>query len=274
MRIRITHDTTYTYSEPVSAAIQLLRLTPRGHDGQRVIAWNIETDCKGRLIKREDWYGNIMHSLYASGPIDHIGLKVVGEVETTEVDGIIRGGPERFPEIFYLRSTTSDATRSSHERVWEGIRRADRVGATKRRTPSWASFMTGCDSTRRQRPQPRRRAKLSPRDTVSVRISRTSSLRLPVMPGCRRAMCPGYLHKEGEFVQQAGHAWAEVFVSDLGWVSFDATNGVCATEHYVRLATGLDYLDAAPVRGTYYGVSREDLDVSLRIEGAGQSQTQ
>ena len=84
----------------------------------------------------------------------------------------------------------------------------------------------------------------------------------------------GYLHKEGESVQQAGHAWAEVFVSDLGWVSFDATNGVCATEHYVRLATGLDYLDAAPVRGTYYGVSREDLDVSLRIEGAGQSQTQ
>lgn len=75
-------------------------------------------------------------------------------------------------------------------------------------------------------------------------------------------------------MQQAGHAWAEVFVSDLGWVSFDATNGVCATEHYVRLATGLDYLDAAPVRGTYYGVSREDLDVSLRIEGAGQSQTQ
>jgi transglutaminase-like putative cysteine protease len=72
--------------------------------------------------------------------------------------------------------------------------------------------------------------------------------------------------------QEAGHAWAEAYVSDLGWVSFDPTNGVSATEHYVRLAIGLDYLDAAPVRGSYYGVSREALDVSLRIEGARQSQ--
>ena len=135
MRIRITHDTTYTYSEPVSAAIQLLRLTPRGHDGQRVIAWNIETDCKGRLIKREDWYGNIMHSLYASGPIDHIGLKVVGEVETTEVDGIIRGGPERFPEIFYLRSTPLTQLDPAMREFGEEIRRADRVGATKGARP-------------------------------------------------------------------------------------------------------------------------------------------
>jgi transglutaminase-like putative cysteine protease len=273
MRIRITHDTTYTYSEPVSAAIQLLRLTPRGHDGQRVIAWNIETDCKGRLIKREDWYGNIMHSLYASGPIDHIGLKVVGEVETTEVDGIIRGGPERFPEIFYLRSTPltqlDPAMREFGEesvgQIGSALQKAhalmgklhDRLRfdteATTSTTSASEAFAAGHGVCQ---------------DFTHVFIATARHAGLPAR------YVSGYLHKEGESVQQAGHAWAEVFVSDLGWVSFDATNGVCATEHYVRLATGLDYLDAAPVRGTYYGVSREDLDVSLRIEGAGQSQTQ
>ena len=30
MRIRITHETTYRYSEPVKSAVQILRLTPRG----------------------------------------------------------------------------------------------------------------------------------------------------------------------------------------------------------------------------------------------------
>jgi len=30
MRIRITHETVYSYSEPAKSAIQLLRLTPRG----------------------------------------------------------------------------------------------------------------------------------------------------------------------------------------------------------------------------------------------------
>ncbi|MFD0460598.1 transglutaminase family protein [Microvirga aerilata] len=82
----------------------------------------------------------------------------------------------------------------------------------------------------------------------------------------------GYLHKPGEVEQGAGHAWAEAYISGLGWVSFDPANAISATEHYVRLAIGLDYLDAAPVRGSYYGITREALDVRLRIESARQAQ--
>ena len=43
----------------------------------------------------------------------------------------------------------------------------------------------------------------------------------------------GYLHKPGEVEQEAGHAWVEAYIPDLGWVSFDPTNAVSATEHYV-----------------------------------------
>ncbi len=53
--------------------------------------------------------------------------------------------------------------------------------------------------------------------------------------------------------QDAGHAWAEAYVPDLGWVAFDPANGTCTTDAYVRVAVGLDYLGAAPVRGTRYG---------------------
>ena len=35
-------------------------------------------------------------------------------------------------------------------------------------------------------------------------------------------------------------------LTDLGWVSFDPTNRVCATEAYIRTATGLDYAEAGP----------------------------
>ena len=49
MRIRITHETTYRYSDPVKSAIQLLRLTPRGHDGQTVLSWAIDAWALGRL---------------------------------------------------------------------------------------------------------------------------------------------------------------------------------------------------------------------------------
>ena len=59
---------------------------------------------------------------------------------------------------------------------------------------------------------------------------------------------------------------------DLGWVGFDPANGISAGDAHVRVAVGLDYLGAAPIRG-----SRRrrlgDLDVKLTVESA-QVQTQ
>ena len=66
--------------------------------------------------------------------------------------------------------------------------------------------------------------------------------------------------------QEAGHAWAEAFVEYLGWVGFDPANGIGITQAYVRVAAGLDYLGAAPVRGTHYGGGGETLSLSVRIE--------
>jgi len=47
MRIRISHATTYAYDMPPTGVTQLLRLTPRDHDGQHVVAWRIDLseDC-------------------------------------------------------------------------------------------------------------------------------------------------------------------------------------------------------------------------------------
>jgi transglutaminase-like putative cysteine protease len=84
----------------------------------------------------------------------------------------------------------------------------------------------------------------------------------------------GHLAREGEAVEQdAAHAWAEAWVPDLGWIGFDAANGVCPTSSYVRVAIGLDYLGAAPVRGSRAGGGAETMDVRLRVSHAAlQSQ--
>jgi transglutaminase-like putative cysteine protease len=272
MRIRITHETTYRYSEPVKSAIQMLRLTPRGHDGQAILSWAIETDCNARLIRREDWYGNIMHSLFAEGPLDRVGLKAVGEVETTETDGVIRGGAERFPEIFYLRDTPltqvgagihefaeasaghlSSSLDKGHALMGaiRGRMRFD-TEATNSTTSAAEAFAAGHGVCQ---------------DFTHVFLAAARQLGMPAR------YVSGYLHKPGETEQTAGHAWAEAFIAGLGWVSFDPANGVSATEHYIRLAIGLDYLDAAPVRGSYHGVSDEALEVSLRLESSRQAQS-
>ena len=73
------------------------------------------------------------------------------------------------------------------------------------------------------------------------------------------------------------HAWAEAFLEGLGWVGFDPSNDVCPTEGYVRLVTGLDANEAAPLRGSVTGASETTLTAEVEViqsEGPSQSQQQ
>jgi hypothetical protein len=42
-------------------------------------------------------------------------------------------------------------------------------------------------------------------------------------------------------------------------------NGVCPTDCYVRLATGLDATSATPIRGMRHGIADEKLDVVVEV---------
>jgi transglutaminase-like putative cysteine protease len=81
--------------------------------------------------------------------------------------------------------------------------------------------------------------------------------------------------RDGAHFQQAGHAWAEAWVEDLGWVAFDPLNGISTDDAYVRIACGLDYRDAAPISGARAGGGGEQLAVEVRVsEAAVQGQSQ
>jgi transglutaminase-like putative cysteine protease len=105
MRIRIVHETRYRYERPVRGIIQHLRLAPRDHHGQHVLAWRIEPDMDGILRAEEDGYGNLVHVFSADGPAESLAIRVAGEVETSDLAGVVSGAVERVPEIFYLRDT-------------------------------------------------------------------------------------------------------------------------------------------------------------------------
>ena len=76
----------------------------------------------------------------------------------------------------------------------------------------------------------------------------------------------GYLMMNDRIQQDAGHAWAEVHVENIGWVGFDISNAISPDSRYVRVATGLDYREAAPVSGMRFGASSESLDVSIQVQ--------
>ena len=79
----------------------------------------------------------------------------------------------------------------------------------------------------------------------------------------------GYLHGEGS-IGEASHAWCELHVPNLGWVGFDASNGVCPDDRYVRIGSGFDAVDAAPIRGMAQGVGTEAMQVDVTVADATQ----
>ena len=75
-------------------------------------------------------------------------------------------------------------------------------------------------------------------------------------------ICPGSSEWRGE---GATHAWAEVWLPDTGWVGIDPTNKCLAGERHVRIATGRQFSDCTPVKGTYRGGSEHTLEVTVKF---------
>jgi transglutaminase-like putative cysteine protease len=274
MRICISHKTHYRYERPVKALTQILRLTPRGHDGQHVRKWRIEPSVDGRLRPREDTFGNIVHVFSADAPVEEMTICVTGEVETHDTGGVIQGTVERLPDLFYLRDTdlslADDHIREFARSVGNGS--SDRL-ATLHRLLGALHGRVAFDTQPTQVTTTAAEAFSLQRgvcqDLTHIFIAAARCLDIPAR------YVSGYLYRaDGVIDQEAGHAWAEAKVDALGWVGFDAANGISVSDAHVRVAVGLDYLAAAPVRGTRTGGGGEDLEVSLKVASVQrQSQT-
>ena len=272
MRIRIDHATRYAYQGPARFIIQMLRLTPRSDEVQQVRSWSVETDVDARLRRSEDAFGNVVHALYTERPCEALTIRVAGEVHTSETDGVLKGVRERLSPLVFLRETPltrpDAALIDFAESIGEGsdlerlhrlmgelnARMVFQVGATDAGHSAAAAFAQGEGVCQ---------------DYAQIFIACARRLTIPAR------YVSGHLWRaDGQEEQEAGHAWAEAFVEGLGWVGFDPANGVCPTEAYVRVATGLDSLGASPIRGASYGGGAETLDVRLTVRRVQQPQQQ
>jgi transglutaminase-like putative cysteine protease len=271
MRIRISHATTYHYDTPPKGVTQLLRLTPRNHDGQYVCDWRIELSQDCQLHQHEDAFGNIAHSFTAEGPFGELSVTVEGEVETQDTQGVVRGAIERFPPSLYLRETQlthadgAIAEFALRARADNGSDRLALMHALLNDLNGEITFDTDPTHSATTAAEAFALRRGVCQDLTHIFIAAARRLGLPA-----RYVGGHFYRIDGVTAQEAGHAWAEVFIEGLGWVGFDATNGICTTEAHVRVAVGLDYLGAAPVRGTRFGGSGETLKVAVHVEQARQ----
>jgi transglutaminase-like putative cysteine protease len=266
MRIAVQYRTHYRYSAPVRSIIQLLRLTPADHAGQHVLDWRIDPSRDGILHPFTDAFGNCAHVFYCDGPVDDLALDVTGLVLTEDASGIVRGAPEPLPPPFFRRTTpltcpdariralARDATAGLGDPL-------ERLHALMRAIHGAMTFDATATEVSTGAHEAMELGRGVCQDFAHVFCAAARDLGVPAR------YVSGHLARSER--QPAKHAWAEAHVEGLGWVGFDASACLSPTAAYVRVATGLDYRDAAPVRGARQGGGEETLSVEVAANHTG-----
>jgi|CXWL01.1.fsa_nt_gi transglutaminase-like putative cysteine protease len=271
MRLTIHHSTLYRYDEAAHRVVQALRLWPTSNAAQLVRDWRVDIDGHRLQPTCRDGFGNSAATHTVDRAIDSVRVLVNGEVETRDLGGVLGFTDEVLPPAFFLTSTPLTAADDAIVALAENAR-AGAAGAV-------ALLHRLCNGVRdaidfiplQTHAQTRAAEALAAgagvcQDHAHVLIAAARCLGFPAR------YVSGYLCAD-EGLAAASHAWAEIFLPDLGWVGFDAANRICPNERYLRVAAGRDYRDAAPVRGVRRGGGAESMEITVSVS-AGHHQHQ
>jgi len=265
MRIAITHLTEYRYEEPPPWALQELRLTPGSDALQSVIDWRLAIEGGTIEVTFSDQNGNRVNLASLDEGATALRIRCEGVVETTDRSGVL--GPHRGPAPLWYFTRTTPLTKAGAQ-VRKLVRslgsdfeeEIPRLHALMDLIADAVRYEGGHTHAESSAEDALEAGRGVCQDQAHVFISAARLLGLPAR------YVSGYLMMGDRVEQQASHAWAEVHVEGLGWVGFDPANRMSPNDRYLRLATGLDYKDAAPISGLRVGDGGEAMVVKLQVE--------
>jgi transglutaminase-like putative cysteine protease len=278
LTLSIRHTTHYAFTQPVVHALQRLRLTPKETQGQRIIDWRMTFDNAHAELQYDDQHFNHVTLIGLDPGAREVTVTCEGVVETEDNAGVIGRHSGHLPLWSFLRQTP--LTRPGAK--LRGLLREVQGPADK--VP--LEFLHSLSDLIRDRItyEAGRTHSGTTAEEAVIHGFGVCQDHAHIFIGAARAngiparYVSGYLMMDDRIQQEATHAWAEAHVEGLGWVGFDVSNGISPDPRYVRVATGSDYRDAAPVTGiSFGGAADEVLTVGVAVEAkpsAGQSQSQ
>ncbi|MEQ8559821.1 MAG: transglutaminase family protein [Henriciella sp.] len=265
MRLKIAHQTRYHFAHPVSYALQQVRLTPKSRQGQTVTNWSISLEGGKEEATFVDQFNNQTQLISVSGEARELVIIAEGEVETQDQAGIIGGHGGWTPLWLYRRKTPLTAPGPTLRKLARGLGDdfnddVARLHGLMALIGQEIAYESGHTDAQTSAEEAAAACHGVCQDHTHVFLACARLLGFPAR------YVSGYLMMTDRVQQDASHAWAEAYVEGLGWVGFDVSNAISPDEKYVAVATGLDYLDAAPVSGLMFGPAQEGLDVSVQVQ--------
>jgi transglutaminase-like putative cysteine protease len=287
VKYRITHSTTYTYTEAVPICHNQVYLTPRDlpHQTCRLHRLVIKPHPP-TLGKRWDYFGNQLNcfSLHEG----HHRLTVTAHSKVT-----VRSRPARNPAesppweqvADSLRHDTSPAGLDAYQFVFDSPHIAASAEladyARSSFTPGRPILEAVLDLTSRIHADFRYDTTAT---TVHTPLSEVFRIRRGVCQdlahvqiGCLRSIglaaryVSGYVRTHAPpgrarlVGADASHAWLALYCGPLGWVDIDPTNDLIPSADHITLAWGRDYGDVCPIKGLYIGGGQHTMSVNVDV---------
>ena len=265
MRLAISHTTRYRFDAPVVHGLQRLRLTPKNTQGLQVIDWRMDYAGGRAQLSYDDQNCNHVTLIAVEDGAREVVVTCRGTVDTRDHGGVIGRHAGHLPLWAFLGATPLTRPGARLRQLIGSVERSDEgmvatlhnLSATIRERIAYAPGATVVETTAEEAVA----AGVGVcQDHAHVFIAAARALEIPAR------YVSGYLMMDDRVDQDATHAWAEAWVDGLGWVGFDISNGISPDQRYVRVATGRDYRDAAPITGVSFGAMSQDMQVALKVE--------
>ena len=279
----IRHVTRFRYSAPVRESVMELRMQPRSEGPQTLRSFQIVTNPRTQLYAYTDHLGNAVYHFNLLRDHDELRIEAQAMVEMRAFAPL----PERLDSLEWGRYNNCNL-RDDH---------FDMLGPSNlaRLSPELIGFMKSAGLEKPEGDPLTAMKKLNQTIFQSFQYQPgVTEVDSPLEHALRegRGVCQDFAHimtaiarawgvparyvsgymfhrgSEDRSEADATHAWVEVYLPSLGWVGFDPTNNILATERHVRAAVGRDYADVPPTRGTFKGVAESELSASVAIEAA------
>ncbi len=287
MRYKITHTTTYTYTDLVPICHNVVHLTPRDARRQNCLSHRIAITPKPATFeRRSDYFGNPLYHFSIVEGHKRLSVRAVSRVDVKPVSLPDHARTLSWEHIRGSVLETSsplmlDALQYTFPSPSVSIPAAVRDYALASFTSGRPVLAAVADLTSRIHRDftydPRATTVSTPveevfdlkrgvcQDFAHFQISALRSIGIParyVSGYLRTIPAPGRPRLVGA---DASHAWLSVYCGEAGWIDVDPTNDCVVNTDHITVAWGRDYNDVCPIKGVFIGGGTHRMGVSVDV---------
>ena len=277
MIFEVEHTTRFDYSEPVKLEPLAVRLRPRADRSQFLLYFEMNLDpAPAGLTEVSDLDGNDTVMAWFTEETTSLEISTRLQAETLRtnpfdylvLDPRLLELPMKYPieesgALFRNLQPSGDTDVTAL--AW------DLLSAGGGSAPLFLTELAGrlaadIEGEVRLEGEP-----YAPAETLSRGRGSCRDVAVLFMDACRSVglaarFVSGYHEGDPDIDEKYLHAWAEVYLSRVGWRGFDPTLGLAVADRHLAVAAGPTAGSAAPSEGSYRGTALSSMKADLQVK--------